>query len=206
MRRTRFSAEPFLYLLSHPQTEKQAFSFIFFCLKIFIHLAFFCCTGRFWGCLCRPDQPGSLKPCHVHLPEALCSMKQWKIHKWFAKEELGILSWSPFHLWCSIEPKILHSVPVSQSIMCISSCLSPFQQHVTISSCVLLLCYLYWSSRSCNHQNCQSVLYRYSVWSFSLEAVSQELHDKPVTGSRREAKERKWYTPTLCSFFAVWSQ
>lgn len=66
-----FYCEPILHLLlSHLQTGKQGFSFLFFCLKILIHLKCFCCIGRFWGHLCGPGQPGGLQPCHVCLPEA----------------------------------------------------------------------------------------------------------------------------------------
>lgn len=68
--RRRFYTEPILHVfLSHPQAEKQGFSF-FFCPKIFVHLKCFCCIGRFWGCLCKPCQPESLQPCRVRLPKA----------------------------------------------------------------------------------------------------------------------------------------
>lgn len=57
----------------------------------------------------------------------LMSIVLWsseRIYKLFVKEEFSILSWLLFHLWCSSEAEILHSIPIPQCILCISSCLS----------------------------------------------------------------------------------
>lgn len=89
------------------------------------------------------------------------------------------------------------------------------QQHVNINSCVLI-CYLYLSSWSFNHQNCRSALFRQGMYSFSLETVSQELHMSSSQAMSSLSLGHRWRQrkesvtpyplPMLCSIITITKQ